>query len=135
MDAINGLKSSRLEASVDVLDMIRDFMNDELACGSYAKQSKFFTDLIDYVVNHARIEIESRGSNAALPESFKAAVGRLLDASNEASELLDGCPDDDVASAGSLELSNAAAAVAEAMLTLTSGAVEPAGAPEAAPGR
>lgn len=40
-----------------------------------------------------------------------ASIGRLLDAAHIASELLDGCPDDEVSSETSTELSEAAAAV------------------------
>jgi hypothetical protein len=41
----------------------------------------------------------------------KAALGRLLDAAGTASELLDGCPDDEVAEKASTALSDAAAAI------------------------
>lgn len=46
--------------------------------------------------------------------AIDSAVDRLLDAAHTASELMDGCPDDDVMAAASTELSEAALAVSEA---------------------
>ena len=42
--------------------------------------------------------------------AFRGALDRLIAAAHTASELMDGCPDDDVMAAASTELSNAAAA-------------------------
>ena len=57
---------------------------------------------------------------------FNTIIGRLLDAAHKASELLDGCPDDEAAAAASTELSEAAAAVDAMLLRIVPVDLDPA---------